>query len=120
MQFFLRNPELINAAIEYIAKDREESNLKSIYPHDIFFRKVILFCCFYYFIYYYSLDVILKKISKIQEIFNALFLVENEVIKVNSNEQSISYMIDTTSFLCVNIIIFFLLFLIFLVNFFFN
>lgn len=40
---FKRNPELINAAIEYIAKDREEINSKLIYPHDIFFRKVTFF-----------------------------------------------------------------------------
>ncbi len=34
--------------------------------------------------------------------FNALFIVENEIIKVNSNEQSINYLIDTTHFFSVN------------------
>ena len=74
-----RNPELINGAIEYLAKNREESNSKLVYPHDLFYRKV----------------------SKIQDIFNALFLIQNEVIKVNSNEQSINYLLDTTNFLSV-------------------
>lgn len=76
-QLNAKNPELINAAIEFIAKSREEMNTKLIYPHDIFYRKV----------------------SKIQEVFNALYYIENEVIKVNSNEQAFAYLTDTTMFL---------------------
>jgi len=72
-----KNPELINASIEFIAKNREEMNTKLIYPHDVFYRKV----------------------SKIQDIFNALYFIENEVIKVNSNEQALNYLLDTTLFL---------------------
>ena len=79
-QLNAKNPELINAAIEYIAKNREDGSTKNVYPHDIFYRKV----------------------SCIQEIFNALYFIENEVIKVNSNEQALSYLIDTTMFLCVS------------------
>ncbi len=71
-----RNPEFINQAIELTTKNREDLNSKLIYPHDVFYRRV----------------------SKIDELFNSLFLVENEVIKVNSNEQAINYIIDTTNF----------------------
>lgn len=46
-----------------------------------------------------------KKVSKIDEIFNALFAIENEVIKVNSNDQAINYLIDATSFFNVNLAI---------------
>lgn len=79
-QLNAKNPELINAAIEYIAKNREDGSTKNVYPHDIFYRKV----------------------SNVQEIFNALYFIENEVIKVNSNEQALNYLIDTTMFLCVS------------------
>lgn len=41
------------------------------------------------------------KVSKIDDIFNALYLIENEVIKVNSNEQAINYIIDTCFFFVV-------------------
>ncbi len=78
-QLNAKNPELINAAIEHIAKIREDQTTKHFYAHDVFYRKV----------------------SKIQEIFNALYLIENEVIKVNSNEQALNYMLDTTLFLSV-------------------
>ncbi len=78
-QLNAKNPELINAAIEFIAKNREEMNSKLVYPHDIFYRKV----------------------SKVQEIFNALYFIENEVIKINSNEQALNYIIDTTVFMSV-------------------
>ena len=79
-QLNAKNPELINASIEFIAKSREEMNTKLVYPHDIFYRKV----------------------SKLQEIFNALYFIENEVIKVNSNEQALTYLTDTTMFLSVS------------------
>ena len=78
-QLNAKNAELINAAIEFIAKGREEMNTKLIYPHDVFYRKV----------------------SRIQDICNAFYFIENEVIKVNSNEQALSYLLDTTLFLSV-------------------
>ena len=75
-QLYPKNPEFINLAIEFTTKNREEQNAKLIYPHDLFYRRV----------------------SKIDDIFNALYLIENDVIKNNSNEQAINYLIDTTSF----------------------
>jgi len=44
----------------------------------------------------------LLKVSKIDEIFYALFMIESEVIKVNSNDQAINYLIDAISFFSVN------------------
>jgi hypothetical protein len=78
-QLNAKNPELISAAIEFIAKNREENSAKLAYPHDIFYRKV----------------------SKVHEIFNALYFIENDVIKINSNEQALAYIIDTTIFMSV-------------------
>lgn len=68
-------------AIEYTTKNREYLNSKLIYPHDVFYRRV----------------------SKIDEIFNALFSIENDVTKNNSNEQAINYLIDTTFFFSVSL-----------------
>ena len=41
--------------------------------------------------------LVYRRVSKVHEIFNALFFIENDVIKVNSNEQALNYLIDTTS-----------------------
>ncbi|CAF0780515.1 unnamed protein product [Brachionus calyciflorus] len=79
-QLYSKNQELINLAIEYTTKNREDLNSKLIYPHDVFYRRV----------------------SKIDEIFNALFAIENDVIKNNSTEQAINYLIDTTFFFAVS------------------
>jgi nuclear pore complex protein Nup133 len=75
-QLYMKNAEFINSAIEYTTKNREDLNSKLIYPHDVFYRRV----------------------SKIEDIFNALYLIENDIIKVNSNDQAINYLIDATNF----------------------
>ena len=75
-QLYTKNTEFINSAIEFTTKNREDLNSKLIYPHDVFYRRV----------------------SKIEDIFNALYLIENDIIKVNSNDQAINYLIDATNF----------------------
>lgn len=75
-QLYSKNPDFVNSAIEFTTKNRADSASKHVYPHDIFYRKV----------------------SKIDEIFNSLFCVLNDVIKANSNEQAINYLIDCVSF----------------------
>ena len=37
---YAKYTDLINSAIEYTAKNREEIANKLIYPHDVFYRKV--------------------------------------------------------------------------------
>jgi hypothetical protein len=37
-QLYTKNPEFINSAIEYTIKNREDSNIKLVYPHDLFYR----------------------------------------------------------------------------------
>lgn len=37
-QLYMKNPELINSAIEYTVKNREDVTNKLIYPHDLFYR----------------------------------------------------------------------------------
>jgi hypothetical protein len=37
----LRNPEFVNMAIEMTIKNREDFNTKAIYPHDLFYRRVL-------------------------------------------------------------------------------
>jgi len=73
---YTKNSEFINAAIELTTKRRDDLNAKLIYPHDVFYRRV----------------------SKIEDIFHGLYLIENDVIKVNSNDQAIAYLIDATNF----------------------
>jgi nuclear pore complex protein Nup133 len=75
-QLFSLNSEFISQAIEYTTKNRQDLNSKLIYPHDVFYRRV----------------------SKVEDIFNALYTIENETIKVNSNDQAIKYLTDCTQF----------------------
>jgi hypothetical protein len=39
---YVKYPDLLNSAIEYTAKNREDLANKLIYPHDVFYRKVKL------------------------------------------------------------------------------
>ena len=40
-QLYMKNPEFINAAFEFTTKNREDLNSKLIYPHDVFYRRVL-------------------------------------------------------------------------------
>ena len=87
-QLHARNPELLSQAIEIAVRARDEqqpsaaanltrtSTTSNIYAHDVFYRRV----------------------SRVDDIFDALYQVESEVIKVNSSEQAIAYMLDTIHF----------------------
>lgn len=69
-----------------------------IYPHDMFYRRVSPQNSFLFTILKILIFKFAEKVSRIDEIFNALYLVQNDVIKVNSNEMAINYLVDTTSF----------------------
>lgn len=38
---YQRNQDLLNSAIEYTTRNREDLSTKLIYPHDVFYRKVL-------------------------------------------------------------------------------
>jgi hypothetical protein len=41
---------------------------------------------------------LIRRVTRIDDIFSALFFIQSEVIKMNSGEQAINYIIDTTLF----------------------